>query len=250
MITIAAINQKGGVGKTTTAVNLAVGLARKGHRTLLVDLDPQAHATNLLRGQEKLGPTVADLFSRKTPSLKSVIRGTTTKGLDLAPSEKALLAASESAYASMFRESILKKAMEGLAYDYVLLDCPPSLGLLSTNALLACDRIVVPCQMSMPSLDGLADLWDTVGEVKSGDRTKFLRILLTMYDSRTTLTNAAVMEQLAPHGSLLFGTRIRRNEPLNQAYLERKCVFDFQEDCMGADDYRALTEEVRKLWRN
>ena len=248
MITIAVINQKGGTGKTTTSVNLAAGLARLGKRTLLIDMDPQAHATHVLRGSEPPPATMAEIFAKRGTPIESIAVPTTVEKLDIAPSGISLARAAESAYAAVFREAILKKAMEGLSYKYCILDCPPTLGLLAANSLLACDKIIVPCQMSMTSLDGLADLWETIHEVKGGDRESFLRILLTMLDSRTRSTNDAVLDQLDPYKNLMLKTKIARSEPLNQAYFQRTTIYDFQRRSRGAEDYLALTEEVRKLW--
>ena len=272
---IAVINQKGGTGKTTTAINLAAGLARHlaerpagspvAAAVLLMDLDPQGHATSGL-GLEVASDqeTMYHVMTQPRKALADSIVSTAWTGLDVAPSHIRLAVGAEQIYARPFRETILAKALQTLAerrYAYIIMDCPPTLGVLTVNALCACDWIIVPCQMSPYSLDGLADLFDSVETVKGirpelnhGDtsegNSRGLRLLLTMYDKRNSVTNEAILAKLAPYQSLLLRTVIRRNEALNQAQMARQPIQEFDPKSPGAHDYQDLTAELLALWGN
>jgi len=154
-------------------------------------------------------------------------------------------------YSRMFRETILLNSMRGLekTYKFAIIDCPPALGVLTTNALYASDFIIVPCQMSRYSLDGLADLLDTIEIVKNKatseqEKMQHLRILLTMFDKRNKITNEFVLNQLEPYNEWIFETIIMRNESLNQAQMAQRSIFDFDPKSTGARDYEALTKEI------
>jgi len=169
MNTIAILNQKGGTGKTTTAINLSSGLAYKGKKTLLIDIDPQNHSTIGL-GIEINDQTLSIsrvLFTHET-LLKKIITKTYIKNLDIVPSHISLARTAEQMYSKLYKEATLNKAIQPIKkdYDYIIIDCPPSLGVLTINALFASDLLIVPCQMSRYSLDGLSDLIDIVKAVK------------------------------------------------------------------------------------
>lgn len=247
---IAITNQKGGVGKTTTAINFSCGLSRKGKRVLLVDLDPQAHATiglGVEPGSFQLA--IHDVLVNKR-GIGEVVLSTRFEGLFLAPSHIRLDRAEQQLIPEMYRESILQRAMEGLDFDFIVIDCRPTLGILTVNALKACDFIIVPCEIARYSLEGFADLMDTIATVKSADGFEVerqVRILLTKYDSRKSVSIEWVMQQLEPFRDMVFETRIRQNEALNQAHMAMEPIFQFKPNSFGAEDYRQLTEEFLKL---
>lgn len=249
---LAVINQKGGVGKTTTSINLAAGLARAGYEVLLIDLDPQAHSTiglGIEPGSYQLAMHDVLLNQR---DIREIILPTQVPHLQLAPSHIRLDKAEHQLTSELFREAILKRALRGLEYDFIIIDCRPTLGTLTINALYASDLIIVPCEMGRYALDGFADLMETIDKVKNcgaGNKEEFIRILLTRYDSRNRVSNDWVLEQLAPYRNLLFRTVIRKNEALNQAHMAQEPIFTFKPDSPGAQDYRDLTQEVLQLWQ-
>ncbi len=243
---IAITNQKGGVGKTTTAINFSCGLSKKGKRVLLVDLDPQAHATIGL-GVEPgtFQRAIHDVLVNKR-AMEEVVLSTRFPGLFLAPSHIRLDRAEQQLIPEMYRESILERSLQGLDYDFIVIDCRPTLGILTVNALKACDFIIVPCEIARYSLEGFADLMDTIATVKSADGFDIgerVRILLTKYDSRKSVSIEWVIQQLEPFRHMLFQTRIRQNEALNQAHMAMEPIFQFKPNSFGAEDYWQLTEE-------
>lgn len=255
MPTISIINQKGGTGKTTTAINLSAALAQQGKRTLLIDLDPQAHATiGLGLEPAEVKATMYEVFTEPRPSLKSILQDTAYERLSLAPSHIKLAAGVEQLYARMFRERILSDAIKNIrsAYDYILIDCPPNLGVLTANALYASDFVLIPCQMSRYSLESLSDLLQTIEEVwlrghEEKKKGTLWRILLTMYEKRNSVTNEYVEQRLIPYKGHVLETRISKNEALNQAHLAGQPIFYFDPKSRGAEDYLHLTEEILKI---
>jgi chromosome partitioning protein len=252
---VAIINQKGGTGKTTTAINLGAGLAYQGYRTLIIDLDPQGHLTiGIGMDPDTISASMADVMTVPRMSITQVVQPTYILGLEMAPSQIHLARAAELLYTRVFREAILAESLKKADYDFVLIDCPPSLGTLTTNSLYACDFIIIPCQISRYSLDGLADLLTTVEMVKNltmeelfqGD---FFRILLTMFDKRNRVTNDYILSQLAPYQEKTFKAVINKNEALNQAQIAQKAIFDFEPRCSGSQDYLQLTLEFLAIWQ-
>lgn len=247
---LAVINQKGGVGKTTTSINLAAGLAQAGRQVLLIDLDPQAHSTiglGIEPGSYRLAMHDVLLNQR---DIREIILPTQVPRLFLAPSHIRLDKAEHQLTPELFREAILKRALRDLEYDFIVIDCRPTLGTLTINALYASDLIIVPCEVGRYALDGFADLMETIEKVKNCNaqsQEQFIRILLTRYDSRNKVSNEWVLEQLAPYKNLLFRTIIRKNEALNQAHMAQEPIFTFKPDSPGAQDYRELTQEVLRL---
>lgn len=252
MKVISILNQKGGTGKTTTAINLSSSLAYKKKKTLLIDIDPQSHSTIGLGIEiEDQSSSISKILSNLETPLKEIITKTYIKNLNIAPSHISLARTAEQIYTKLYKEATLNKAIQPIKkdYDFIIIDCPPSLGVLTINALFASDFLIVPCQMSRYSLDGLSDLMDVVRAVKNtGDEKdknmSYLRILLTMFDVRNKITNEFILKELEPFKDRIFKTKIMKNEALNQAQITQKSIFDFDPKSRGAENYKELTKEI------
>ena len=253
MRTIAIINQKGGVGKTTTAVNLAAGLARSGRSTLLIDLDPQAHATIGLGldPEQFSGRTIGDVLLSESAKIEAAIADTYLPALKLVPAALSLSKADSLLHTRHFREQRLLHALEGLqGFAYVLIDCQPTLGVLPVNAMVAARHFLVPTQPSGYALRGLGDLLEILRSVKQFNGVWDYRILLTMVMAQATLTNDLVERALEPLRDQLLATRIARCEVLNRAQTEDtpRDVVAYAKHSRAANDYQQLTEEIQTLW--
>lgn len=256
---ISISNQKGGVGKTTTSINLSAGLARSGKRVLLVDLDPQGHST-LACGLDPydLDKTMYEVMTQQVPSVQEVeVPLDNGFNFSIAPATLKLDTGAQQIINKPYRESILSNSLEEIDHDFVVLDCPPTLGVLTYNALNACDSVIVPCEMSRLAFEGVANLLnlsDTIARWRKVHglplQDPFVRLLLTKYDSRKSVTNQTLLESIGPYQELIFETKIRQSEPLNQALMENLCIFEKNDKCHGADDYRDLVEEILKIWPN
>ena len=248
--TVAIINQKGGVGKTTTAINLACGIALSGKSVLLIDLDPQAHSTTVLGCiPYSIRATIQDVLIKKV-SIKEVICRTCINNLDLAPANLYLHKAEHLLIQEIFRETRLSNALSNLEYEFIFIDCRPTLGILSVNALYASNIVLIPCETARFSLEGFSDLLDAIKLVKRGNQVTsecLLRILFCKYDSRKSISNEWVMKQLEPYRSMLFMTYIRQCEALNQAHMAKEPIFKFKPGSHGAEDYAYLTREFLSL---
>lgn len=244
---IAIINQKGGTGKTTTAVNLSTYLAHLGHETLLVDLDPQGNASSGLgiNPKETSRSLYSILFDSVSPS--QAIRQTAIEWLDVIPSSADLLGAEVQLVNVPEREKRLKNLFSSLAssYRFVLMDCPPSLGLLTLNALVASEGIIVPIQCEYYALEGLGQLLKTVEAVRSSlnPGLSIDGVVLTMFDGRVNLANQAMEEIRKYFGDKVFKTIIPRNVRLAEAPGFGKPILLYDEHSRGAQAYRALCEE-------
>ena len=246
--TVAVVNQKGGVGKTTTVVNLAAGLALAEKRTLLVDLDPQGNATSGL-GVQKTGlyPTVYHVLVGGEPTDKAIQR-TMLADLDLLPSDIDLVGAEIELVGFDRREYRVRDALASVAvgYGHVIIDCPPSLGLLTINALVAADRVLVPLQCEFYALEGLTHLMRTVKLVRErlNPTLEFDGIVLTMFDGRTSLALQIREEVLRHFAGQIFETVIPRNVRLSEAPSHGKPVMLHELRSNGAIAYLELTREV------
>jgi chromosome partitioning protein len=241
-------NQKGGVGKTTTAVNLATGLALKGHRILVVDVDPQANATTGLGlDHREMERSTYDLLLEDTP-LKEVVRPTPIAGLFCAPASLDLAGAEVELVASIGRERKLAEALEGASdhYDLIFLDCPPSLGLLTVNALAAAQDLIVPVQCEYYALEGLGQLLGNAERVRKAlnPELRIVGFLMTMYDARTKLSSQVSDEVRNHFGDLVFGTVIPRSVRLSEAPSFGEPVLTLDPSSRGSISYLLLAAEV------
>jgi len=245
---VAVVNQKGGVGKTTTAVNLAAGLALAGRSTLIVDLDPQGNATTGLGlKKEGLYPTIYHVLLGGEPVQKAIV-GAVTSGLSLLPSDIDLVGAEIELVGLERREYRLREALqaEGGRAEFVIIDCPPSLGLLTINALVAADRVLVPLQCEFYALEGLAHLVKTIKLVRErlNPGLKILGIVLTMFDGRTSLALQIRDEVHRYFPGEIFETVIPRNIRLSEAPSHGRPVMLHDVRSNGAIAYLELTKEV------
>jgi chromosome partitioning protein len=248
MGTVYAIaNQKGGVGKTTTAVNLAACVAEAGYRALLIDIDPQCNATIALGVGKDSTRTLYDVLIDGVP-LADVILQTAIDRLDIGPSGPDLAGATVELPRMPGSETRLREAVAGVrdAYAFTLLDCPPSLGPLTVNALVAADRVIVPVQAEYFALEGLAGLLDTLGLIQRelNPRLTVAGMLLTMYDGRTRLAQDVEREVRQHFPELVFDTVIPRNVRVGEAPSFGKPVIHHDPHCAGADAYFELAKEV------
>ena len=248
MYVMAIANQKGGVGKTTTAVNLSACLAEQGKKILMLDIDPQGNATSGLGLEKKnIKFCIYDALINDVP-LEKTIKSTYFENLDLVPSTIQLAGAEIELVSTLSREVRLKKIISKMPnnYDYTIIDCPPSLGLLTINALTAADGVFVPIQCEYYALEGLGQLVNTINLVRQhlNNDLKIKGVLLTMYDSRTNLSSQVAEEVKAYFKGLVYTSIIPRNIRLSEAPSYGKPIIDYDPRSKGADVYRSLAREV------
>lgn len=246
---IAIANQKGGVGKTTTAINLGASLAVAERRTLIIDVDPQANATSGLgvdRGNAS--PNIYDVLVRGEPLGEATRNQVHFPFLDLVPATRDLVGAEIEMVSMISRETVLRRAMESVRddYDFVLVDCPPSLGLLTLNTLTAADSVLIPIQCEFYALEGLSQLLNTIRLVQKAlnPGLEIEGVLLTMYDKRLNLSRQVAGEAMEYFGRRVFRTAIPRNVRLAEAPSFGEPILQYDILSTGAQSYLALAKEL------
>lgn len=245
---IAFANQKGGVGKTTSAVNIASSLGVMGKKVLLIDLDPQGNTTSGLGIQKKnLRKTARDLFSGESSAEDTVV-STEFAGLSVIPSNKALSGSEFELFDEEHPERKLKDSLSALReeYDYILIDCPPSLGMITVNALTAADGIIIPMQCEFYALEGLSQLVLTINKIRQGYNPSLhvCGILITMYNGRLLLSNQVMRELKKHYGDKLFSTPISRGVKLSEAPSFGVPVYYHDKSSKASAEYLAVAKEL------
>ncbi len=247
---ISVANQKGGVGKTTTTVNLGTILAKKGKKVLLIDADPQGNASSGLGVEKEVESSTYDILVNET-EMSEAVQTTIIKNLYVCPSNMSLAGAEVELVSMMSREQRLKEKLEPVKdiFDYILIDCPPSLGLITLNAFTASDSVLIPVQCEYFALEGLGQLINTVNLVKRhlNKNIEIEGALLTMYDIRTNLSNQVVKEVKKYFNDKVYKTVIPRNVRLSEAPSYGMPITEYDPKSKGAKSYEKFTKEFLKI---
>tara|TARA_B100000949_G_C14214011_1_gene421520 strand:+ start:157 stop:912 length:756 start_codon:yes stop_codon:yes gene_type:complete len=245
---VAIANQKGGVGKTTTAINLAAALAIRGKSTLLIDLDPQGNSTLSCIERQDISRTIYDAIIDPTCPMSEVIRPSSQERLSVAPARIALAKLEARLVGEIDAHFRLKDRLSSLKKEFpnIVIDCPPTLGLLTVNALVAATHLLIPIQASYFALEGTDDLLETIEKVRgrANPNLRILGVLITMMDKRTSIARDIKRQIRKVFGQKVFRTVISKNVRLEESPAYRESIFSFAPDSKGAADYYSLCEEV------
>jgi len=244
---IAVINQKGGVGKTTTAINVATYLQKSGKSVLLIDLDPQANATSGLGLEKSIKATSYEVLLGNSTLSQAIIQ-VDRLGISLLPASQSLAASEMELAGEIARETRLREAIKDATHDFVIIDCPPALGLLTINALTASNWVLIPVQVEYYALEGLSQLLTVMQKVREGlnPDIELLGVLATMYDSRTSLSDQVLAELEKHFDKKLFKTVVPRNVRLAEAPSHGKTIHEHDKWSKGARSYKQLAKEIIK----
>jgi chromosome partitioning protein len=252
---IAITNQKGGVGKTTTSINVSAALALMGKKVLLIDMDPQAHSTiSTVANPEKYEKSLYDVLMNKHEKIESIIAHSTVPGLDSAIAKISMAKLESSLIGEIDGHFRLKDALETVKhkYQFIFIDTPPTLGLITLNAFVAAGAVLIPMQASYLALEGTDDLLETIEKVRriANPSLKILGVVITLFDRRTNLARDVVDRIRRVFGKKLFGTYISKSIKLEESPAYKESIFTYAPDSIGAEQYRKVAEEILERAKN